>query len=726
MFAYGLLQEQEKARRDHRAQAAQLFALKSAYQDYETILMLHLADPSRVSVADARGQFTQMERALQTAEQTARAPADVASLATVRAGFSKIDPMLFTREAARGTVAMRGVLLALTGIQTGLMDLETASATRDEAFEGGLAMHRVAQVLMGLSAVALLLLIGRLLATQSSVMQSLRTERDSIDAKSAAQLAAIEASPDGIVILDRDGRITFMNRAFALLHYLSGPGRKESINKPWADLYDDAGSAMVREMILPAARAKGFWRGQGDLKNRRGKPLTAELSLTVLDPDGAHGGGFIATALDTSEKQAREKETEALRLQYYQAQKMESLGRLAGGIAHDFNNILAAITGYAEFLSEDLPKGSQTHGFAEKILVGTLRAKGLIEQILNFSRTNDRGRADMDLNRAVAEVVSMLRASLSSGVAIETRDAAAARISANPTQVSQALMNLCVNAQDAMEGRGVLGVSVDVTTAEALGVPAHMVGDQYPEGSVAAPVHIESVSDARTVMLVGHIVGAQAYARVSVSDTGTGISREVAAHMFEPFFTTKDIHKGTGLGLASVHGILISHRGFLRVDTTMEGGSSFQMLFPLKEGAADEASGEEEDEDASPQAARVLVVDDEDEVRTTTCLMLQRAGYEVYDAPGANDALDMIRDNPLFFDVVVSDYAMPAMTGGELAQAAMDFAPGLPFIMVSGYAEDQMRERISAVPSIRAVLKKPVSTADLLQGVRAALSALQG
>ncbi|MCB1537423.1 MAG: response regulator [Rhodospirillales bacterium] len=708
VFSYGLLQQQEHVRRSHMLQADRFLALKTAYNDYQTTVLFHIADPARPPVSDTAAQFATLTARLHEADVGA-GPEEAATLAPVRAALQNIGPEIFARSGD-----WQPALLAMAGIQSSLMEIDGTLARRNAALENGVMVSRIAQILMGLSAVVLMLLIARLLIAQSNVMHLLRLERDTIDRKSAAQIAAIEASPDGVVILDAEGRITYMNRAFALLHFLSGPGRKEAIGKPWAELYDESSARVVEEVILPISREKGFWRGASGLSNRRGQSFAAELSLTALDPEGPHGGGYIGTAVDTSEKQAREQENETLRLQYYQAQKMESLGRLAGGIAHDFNNILAAIEGYAQFLNEDLEAGSPTHGFAEKILIATRRAKGLIEQILNFSRTNDQKRADIDLGRSVGEVVSLLRASLSSGVTIETAPGSEVpvTVSANPAQVAQAVMNLCVNAQDAMNGQGTLQVAVDAMDASAAGIADQDQIDEFPEDSLAAPVHIETPEDGHTVMVVGYVVAGQQYARISVRDSGSGIPRAVAEHMFEPFYTTKDVHKGTGLGLASVHGILIAHHGFLRVDTQVGQGTAFELFFPLKSGgvvAKDAVHAATE-----TQHGRILVVDDEDEVRQVTCMMLTRAGYEVFDSAGPAEALDLIRDNPHGFDAVVSDFAMPGMSGADFARASGEIAPSLPFVIITGFAEDETRAQLGAVPMVRAILKKPVAAGDLV------------
>ncbi len=702
-LVYAVINEQDTVHRQYRVKNAVFISLKNAYQDYQTPMLMHLAgqaqDPGVV-----QDRYLSLVRHIDDLEKVATNPKNLAALSEIREHLKQVPPEAFTQDN------MRHVMSVMGDIQTLFLGIDMRIAQKGAELDASQTMHLFAEGLMGFAAILLLALVVKILISQSNSMQVMRVEKDT-------QLAAIETSRDGIVILDDQGRIIFMNRAFALLHYLSGLGRKDSIGMKWSRLYDERSSEIVRNEILPAARDKGFWHGESNLMNTRGQPFTAYLSLTALQD-----GGFIGTAQDTREKREREKETEDLRLQYYQAQKMESLGRLAGGIAHDFNNILAAITGYGEFLTQDLQKGTPTHGFAEKILMATSRAKGLIEQILTFSRTNDKGKTELNLTEAVAEVIAMLRASLPSGISIDMMDAGeSAYISANPTQMSQALMNLCVNAQDAMDGRGRLNITLDTVEESTMDLPATVLVDIYPEDNRAAPVFINSHGKGRTSMVVGHVVQGLKYARLSVSDTGAGIPRHVMEHMFEPFFTTKQVNKGTGLGLAAVHGIVMSHRGVLSVDTTIGKGTVFSIMFPVVE-PSEAAAEEEEAEDTTANSGRILVIDDHDDVRMTTCEMLQRAGFEAFDSKMPSEALDLIRDNPKHFDLVITDYSMPEMTGMELATAAAAIAPGLRFILISGYAEAQTREKIASVSEIRDVIKKPVTSAELVKRVKAVLA----
>ena len=713
VVVYGFLKEQEYARHNHSVKEAAVMSLKTAYQDYESTLLMHVADPVHIPLSDAQKRFSILELRLSEADDVTGNK----DLLPVRGALKDINPMNFEAHSIDAPISpqLRVVLVAMTSIQNSLLSVETELADKSAGFDAAWSMQTVAELLMGLSSVALLLLIGRLLMSQSDVLKILRLQKDTVDKQAATQLSAIEASRDGVVILDNDGCIVFMNRAFSLLHYLSALGRKEFIGRFWADLYNAEGRDFINKTIIPMARAKGFWHGAARLVNTRGQSFVADLSLTALED-----GGFIGTAQDTREKIEKQRETDELRHQYYQAQKMESLGRLAGGIAHDFNNILAAITGYSEFLIQDLPKETPTSGFAQKILQAAHRAKGLIEQILNFSRANDQGKVTMDLGQAINEVLSLMKASLSSSVEVDIQmNADHAMIEANSTQISQALMNLCVNAQDAMDGKGKLTVSLDITDPATHGLPSNLFIDQYPDNTgSAAPVHIHSVDARRTMMVIGHVVGGKKYARLAVQDTGSGIPRTVMEHMFEPFFTTKDVHKGTGLGLASVHGILLSHKGFMVVDTTFGTGSTFQMFFPVHDAVMAAIEAEEEEADTGSVEGRVMIVDDQDEVRSTMCLMLERAGYEVFDSHTPGEALDLIRDNPAMFDLVITDYAMPQMTGVEFAKATAEVAPDLKFLVISGYAESDTRAKVESVPSIKDIIKKPVHTADLVAKVK--------
>lgn len=433
--------------------------------------------------------------------------------------------------------------------------------------------------------------------------------------------------------------------------------------------------------------------------------------------------GFILVLLNSDKlrklKAARKKDQE-MQAQLYQAQKMEAIGRLAGGIAHDFNNILAAMNGNAEFLVEDLDKTTPQHKFAANILQAGQQARGLVDQILTFSRRQDNVTELVDLTAAVQESVSMLSAGFPKSIELSLDvDAHAAHINGNPNQISQVVVNLCVNARDAIEDdHGQLSVELKMFDPQQ-----HKDLDIFGETQLHGAAHlsrIEELSPSRTRLVLGRCLEGQDYVGLSVSDTGSGMSRAIMEHIFEPFFTTKSVEKGTGLGLATVHGVLLGHKGVMVVDSTINQGTMFLLLFPVADGHAAELSSDLEVE-RGDVAGRILIVEDQDHVRDMMSNMLGRLGYEHEACSTGLAALKLLRKNPGKIDLVITDQNMPKMSGLELVnQASVDF-PDLPFILLSGYSEQQLQDLMKQHPSIKEILRKPVSRNVLSQKIAAVL-----
>ncbi|HEY8189750.1 MAG TPA: PAS domain S-box protein, partial [Micavibrio sp.] len=357
------------------------------------------------------------------------------------------------------------------------------------------------------------------------------------------RLAAIEAAGDGIGLVDREGRLTYINKALMNLHAIKPENLDQFIGQPWSNLYSLKGQVDINEKVMPLLRRVGHWKGEAPIRRTDDQIVFAEMSLTLL-PDG----GLIGTARDITDRKQAEKEKEHLQKQFFQAQKMEAIGRLAGGIAHDFNNILASMLGYTEFLMEDIDPATKQHHFARQIMHGGRQAQNLVEQILAFSRRKESERSKLDITEAVGETVTMLRATLPSTISLDLQiNADNAEINANATQISQILMNLCVNARDAMhDERGVLKITID----RLPGADCHytaLLADEVPEINYTPGSRFVDTTDQSTVLLLGCVARNAAYVRIAVEDTGCGMNRAVMEQIFEPFFTTKDIDKGTGL-----------------------------------------------------------------------------------------------------------------------------------------------------------------------------------
>ncbi len=380
---------------------------------------------------------------------------------------------------------------------------------------------------------------------------------------------------------------------------------------------------------------------------------------------------------------------ERLEAQLVQAQKMEAVGTLAGGIAHDFNNILMAIIGFTELALSGAEKGTTLHEDLTEILVAGNRAKDLVGQILAFSRQSDQDRKPVKVKPIVHEALKLLRASLPANIEIAPNLESNAVVKGDPIQIQQALMNLCTNAGHAMrETGGRLEVElkeVALDSAQAAGFPEITPGQ---------------------------------YLKLTVSDTGPGMSPEILERIFEPFFTTKSREEGTGLGLSVVHGIVKNHQGAVRVSSKPGEGAVFTIYLPVfEESPEQEIYGEG---DIPIGTEHVLFVDDEKSIIRMAEKQIRSLGYEVTTSDGSVEALELFRKRPGEFDLVITDMTMPHMKGDELAGRLISIRPDIPVILCTGFNPDIQNDN-SKKTCIRAVLQKPILKRDLAVKIREVL-----
>ena len=402
---------------------------------------------------------------------------------------------------------------------------------------------------------------------------------------------------------------------------------------------------------------------------------------------------------DAIELQARlmqiqdaEKEREKLTAQLQQAQKMEAIGTLAGGIAHDFNNILSAILGYAELASFGIGEDSKVEYYLEQSMQAARRAKDLVEQILTFSRQTKQERKPLNIKPIIKEGLKFLRASLPTTIEIrEDIEEDLGTIEADPTQVHQVLMNLCTNAAHAMEKNGG-GLGVSLCKLDIDG----------------------ETSSARQEIEPGP------YVRLRVSDTGHGMPPEILERIFDPYYTTKEIGKGTGLGLAVVHGIVKSYGGAITVSSEVGKGSTFDIYFPRIGAVNLSSQGDKGEPLLLGGHERVLFVDDEMAIVEVGREVLEHLGYEVVARTSSIEALELFRGQADQFDLVITDMTMPNMTGDKLAQELLKVRPGIPIILCTGFSEHVTEEKAKSM-GIREFAMKPLVIRDLAKAIRRAL-----
>ncbi len=381
------------------------------------------------------------------------------------------------------------------------------------------------------------------------------------------------------------------------------------------------------------------------------------------------------------------KERDRLEEQLRHAQKMDAIGTLAGGIAHDFNNIIAGIIGFTEMVLEDVPEDNPVHRRLEFILKGAHRGRDLVKQILTFSRKDKQEKKPVSMSNVIMEVIPLIRAIIPSTINIRhdilTKSDV---ISADRTQIHQVVLNMCSNAAYAMrEQGGVLEIVLkdEIVTAEDCGVHSELKPGP-------------------------HI-------RLIVSDTGCGIKPEMLDKIFDPFFTTKASGEGTGLGLSVVHGIIRSHAGAVTVYSKPGQGSSFHVIIPKI--VPDVTSEKKEIMRTLKGGGRILVVDDEDLLTEMNRQRLERLGYSVIGKTDSLEALDIFRAEPDAFDLVITDYTMPNMTGFDLSKEILHIRPDMPIIMCSGLHEPVPREKIEEI-GVRDFFEKPIGNEDFARLVQ--------
>lgn len=385
-------------------------------------------------------------------------------------------------------------------------------------------------------------------------------------------------------------------------------------------------------------------------------------------------------------------EQKKLEENFYQNQKMEAIGTLAGGIAHDFNNILSVILGLSELVKRDLASGKAAQANIDQIIRAGRRATTLVQQILDFSRKTEQLLQPLQPHQVVNEALHMLRATLPTTTDIEMDiDPDCGSIMADSTKIHQIVMNLCTNAFHALKDeKGTLRITLSRQEVTA-----------------------EELSDNSSLSPGLFIV-------LSVSDTGQGMDKETAAHIFEPYFTTKERDRGTGLGLAVVHGIIESYKGFIQVESKPGQGCTFRVYIPAV--AQDIASPEKSTQEESLPfgSERILIVDDEPILVRISQRILEDYGYAVTGTSNSSEALELVREDPQQFDLIVSDQTMPGLSGSELAKAVLEIAPAIPIIICTGHSSVTSAEEAYAM-GIKRYLLKPVQGDTLARTVRVVL-----
>ncbi len=492
--------------------------------------------------------------------------------------------------------------------------------------------------------------------------------------------AALDQVGAFIFMADADGTITYANKFIeTIAGYLPG----EVIGKNIRQSTLGVCSTDEHQRIIHTIFSGKTWSGRFSNKTRQGSLLQIESTITPIHDASGNIQCFIGINRDITKEFS-------LEVQIRQAQKMDAIGTLAGGIAHDFNNILSAIMGYTELSLMTLEPGAELRRNLDQVLKAADRARGLVRQIVTFCRQSDQERMPLHVTPLVKETIKMLHATVPSTIDINLHiHAQRDLIRADATQIHQVLMNLCTNAVYAMRGvQGKLTLSLDNAEFTAI-EEAALQG--MPPG---------------------------AYLVITVADSGNGISSDIMDRVFEPFFTTKPQGEGTGLGLSVAHGIVKSHEGYISVACTEGQGAVFTVYLPLL------SSGQEATPAqavlASGGSGRILFIDDDKTLAHMGQQMLEVLGYTVTAMTDSIKALSFFKEQPDAFDLVITDYTMPGMTGTELVECLRQLRPDIPVVLYTGYNEMITSEKADAL-GIQEFLYKPLSMNMLAEAVKRAV-----
>jgi len=498
-----------------------------------------------------------------------------------------------------------------------------------------------------------------------------------------------DEAPVGIVLLDLEGNIAECNRAFLKL---VGLHPEALIGAPFADriAQEDRGdiASQLSKVVMGTARTTHM---EVRMPGAGGRQLAASLYASRLENALGELSGLALHFIDTTEQKN-------LEVQFAQSQKMQAIGQLAGGVAHDFNNLLTAMIGFTDLLLARHGPGDPSFADIQQIQQNANRATNLVRQLLAFSRKQTLAPVRLDVTDALGDLSNLLGRLLGEKIELRLEHGRELRpVRVDRGQFDQVIVNLAVNARDAMPGGGRLTIR---TSTFRLNVAVQRGHDLVPPGR---------------------------YVLIEVIDTGTGIRKEDMERIFEPFFSTKEVGAGTGLGLSTVYGIVHQHGGFIFVDSAPGQGATFSIVLPeyhedARAAAAAIAATRPPAEPADlTGAGTVLLVEDEDAVRMFGARALRNKGYKVLEATNGEAALDVVNrtDGPI--DLIISDVVMPGMDGHTLVRLVRHERPAVKVILMSGYAEDAFRDDIGRDPSIQ-FLAKPFSLKGLATKVKEVLA----
>ncbi|MDM7996239.1 MAG: PAS domain S-box protein [Acidobacteriota bacterium] len=514
------------------------------------------------------------------------------------------------------------------------------------------------------------------------------TARKKAEAEQALLASAIEQSGECIILIDTNRIVRYANPVFETV---TGKKREEAIGKPLPhDNSDTHDKAFFKDFWYTISSGK-VWRGRIVNRKKDGTPYTEEVTASPVFNSAGEIVNYVSVSRDITNVLKLEQDKEKLQEQFLQVQKMESVGRLAGGVAHDFNNMLSVILGHTQLSLDAVNASHPLYMHLQEINQAALRSAELTRQLLAFARKQTIAPKVLDLNDTISGLLSMLRRLLGEDIDLAWMPGAHLwPIRIDPAQVNQVLTNLAVNARDSIDKTGRITIETENMTLDA----DYCAGHQ------------------------GFIPGD--FVVVSVSDNGCGMEKETLGHLFEPFFTTKKVGEGTGLGLATVYGIVKQNAGFINVYSEPGKGSTFRIYLPRYE--QDLKPGKETIRSDTPQggAETIMLVEDEAAVQKLAKIMLERMGYTVIAAATPTEALRLAQEYSGEIHLLLVDVVMPEMTGRDLSERLVGVRPNLKRLFMSGYTANVIAHHGVLDEGVHFV-QKPFSFKTLAAKVREAL-----
>ena len=507
-------------------------------------------------------------------------------------------------------------------------------------------------------------------------------EHKAVEASRARLQVAVDQGMEGFSLHDRDGLFTYVNRAEAAMY---GYSTEEILGKNWRIFYSEHQTLEIEESIFPVLLREGKWRGELIGRKKDGETFDVDVSLTLLKDDQGEPNGLICNCRDITERKLAE---ESLR----QLQKMEALGQLTGGIAHDFNNLLAVILGNLDLIRHQTPGDPRSSEFLEHALEAVERGAMLTRRLLLFSRKQPLEPRALDLNVLLRGMDDLMRRSLGERITIRIVEGEALDLcESDPSLLENVILNLALNARDAMPSGGTLTIETGNATAAE-------ITEATSEGALG-----------------GNFV------RLTVSDSGIGMPTEIQQQVFDPFFTTKSSGRGSGLGLSMVHGFVQQSDGHITLDSQEGRGTTFRLYLPQSTATQSWPEVKRATTTPSGQQEAILVVEDDPHVRRLVVLLLDDLGYRVFEADESEGALRILSETGI--DLILTDVVLPGRLGGpELANQVWERDPQAKIVFMSGYNETTDFGDAEGEKTIHKI-RKPFTRQELARIMRRVLEA---